>query len=278
MFVFCVSIFQAQNLKAYGVLKDFLTKTPICAGEINVYHDGELVGSFLTDEKGEYSIELKLGYVYAISYNKAGFYSKFVGLNTIGSEDSLVFKYLSTRSVYESSYKIRMDLDLSYAFIPYRDDVFLQPIAWSYYDGELGGFTFDMDYVDSIKEDVESFYDSYNRITVDDSKRNQIIDISTNCQKDTSAVFKEIHDRMHEVCSAYNQENLGYSYSGQPHNENLVKASFIFEKEMERGEQLIKNGKLEKALLHFENMELHAPNSSLVKKKIKRLKKILDES
>jgi len=81
---------------------------------------------------------------------------------------------------------------------------------------------------------------------------------------------------MHEYCMEYHKFFVAGYARGAALIFDMTSQNFNYEKELNFGDSLITQKKYEMAINHFKAMQRVLPNNSIIKRKIKKLKKLTE--
>ena len=111
---------------------------------IEVIKDNKIIYEGKTEQNGGYKLDLDLGAVYNIAFQKPGYVTKQVGVIAIHPEDKLT-----------ETYVFQLDLELFERGEEDPDDTVLPPVAKLYIKDADKGFTYDKQYVKWVASKYE---------------------------------------------------------------------------------------------------------------------------
>lgn len=111
--------------------------------DIEIYRDNELYFSGQTQRNGSFKIDLDLGHIYNVNFNKEGFIDKSIGV--ISKLDSTI----------SGRYFFQLDIQLFRVDQNVVDETMLPPVAKLYIRDESEGFRYDKKYVKWISDHYE---------------------------------------------------------------------------------------------------------------------------
>lgn len=142
IFTFTSVIAQTGRLTLHGRMVDGRNTVP--AVSIEVIKDNEIIYEGYSQKNGSYKIDLPLGAVYNIAFQKDGFITKQVGVIAKHPKEDI-----------SGTYFFQLDLELFKVDSSDVEDSILPPVAKLYIKEKENGFTYDKDYVKWVAERFE---------------------------------------------------------------------------------------------------------------------------
>lgn len=148
--IFCSSILLAQSgkLTLHGRMVQGSSTVPDV--EIEVIKDNQIIYEGKSQQNGSYKIDLPLGSVYNIAFQKDGFITKQVGV---------IAAHPDPEEDISGMYFFQLDLELFRVREEEVESTMLPPVAKLYIKEKEKGFTYDKDYVKWVADHYEDIND-----------------------------------------------------------------------------------------------------------------------
>jgi len=112
--------------------------------EIEVIKDNQIIREGKTNQNGSYKLDLELGAVYNIAFQKEGYITKQIGVVGVHPEKKLT-----------NTYTFQLDLELFTVEEGEGDDTMLPPVAKLYIENVDEGFIYDKQYVKWVADEFD---------------------------------------------------------------------------------------------------------------------------
>lgn len=137
---------QEGELRLYGRMENDGKMVPEVS--IEVIKDNQIIYEGKSKANGSYTLELELGSVYNIAFQKEGYVTKQVGVIAINTIEDI-----------SGTYTFQLDLELFKIDAGDTKDKMLPPVAKLYIRKAKEGFTYDKNYVKWVAGEYEEFED-----------------------------------------------------------------------------------------------------------------------
>lgn len=132
---FCLTaIAQSGRLTLHGRMVEGNNTIPNVS--IEVIKDNEIIYEGFSQKNGSYKINLPIGAVYNIAFQRDGYVTKQVGVIAVHPDEDI-----------SGSYFFQLDLELFKIGAEELSETILPPVAKLYIEKKEDGFTFDKNYV-----------------------------------------------------------------------------------------------------------------------------------
>lgn len=140
----CVRVLSAQNLTIAGniVIEDASTE----GVRVLIFKNNEKIDEKIVSRKGKFDLKLALNADYKLSFEKEGYITKLVNINTEVPPEII--------EVNPDFPPMKLIINLLPQVAGVDISIFDQPVAILAYNAELDDFTFDKDYASRIKERI----------------------------------------------------------------------------------------------------------------------------
>lgn len=137
-----VSQEKAGTLRLYGRMENDGKMIPEVS--IEVIQDNQIIFEGKNEPNGNYKLDLELGAVYNVAFQKKGYITKQVGVIAIHPDEELT-----------ETYVFQLDLELFELQSGQKDDTVFPPVAKLYIKDVDKGFTYDKQYVKWVASQYE---------------------------------------------------------------------------------------------------------------------------
>ncbi|MEM7162167.1 MAG: hypothetical protein AAF487_06955 [Bacteroidota bacterium] len=291
MFRYLVAIFmffttlncQGQVVHIYGVLTETYSKEKMCKADVVIYHRNGF-DSLKTSSEGRFECFLSFNDIFLISLGKKGFYSKNLVINTLDLFDD------------GAGLSMNVDMNLIFASDSTLNGIFEEPIGKARYDHDQDGLAWDLEYIEKVQESLDTLIDYLGNNKSKYLLTNKSEAAAKDCSGNGIPELLDFGTQSHERNLKIYESNYGHYFTAGA--EYFDRPSFglkmdisdmhfpvkqidhgerKFQKVLERGESLLQEGKYDEAFELFERAHVSFPNSSIIKKKIKKLKKLIEQ-
>ena len=150
---------QIDNVYVYGTVKDYNTSKKLDGITVSVLKDGAKFAQVVTSANGKYEFNLDYGHDYKLVFEKPGMVGKNVSINTTSIPEG------------DRQGGLAMNVEMTlFQELPGIDFKLLQqPIGKSKYDPETKNLSWDLQYTEQIRSEMERLLKEY-----DDKKKREV--------------------------------------------------------------------------------------------------------